>query len=275
MCDNELIAKLKHDGFSLVLSGGAALGCAHLGVLEYLEDHALFPSEIVGTSMGAIVGAACAHGFSSGRIAGFFEKFARVTRWMEFSWSMPSFLKAKKISAIFEDLFGDATLAQVKTPLKIVATNFENGETRVFSRDDQVLLRDAVLGSMSIPVLFPPVAIEQNVYVDGGLSANLPVAYVSDANKPTVAVDVMSGHSLEPLSQHDSFLGKAKTLFAWSERTFYLMIQNQTKEALKGTVNVNCLKPRLAGYKVYHFDKWNDLREEGRKEAQRFFGKTT
>ena len=53
---------IKSKDFTLVLSGGGALGIAHLGVLSDLEDESITPSEIVGTSMGAIIGACFAIG---------------------------------------------------------------------------------------------------------------------------------------------------------------------------------------------------------------------
>ncbi len=268
---NHLSHRLKSKGFTLVLSGGAALGCAHLGVLEYLEAHDLFPREIVGTSMGAIVGAAHARGFSTGRLKEFFREFARLTQWVEFSWSTASVLNTKKISGIFDDLFGGCTFGQLKTPLKIIATDFESGEVRVFSKEDSTSLRDAVLCSMSIPVLFPPVKLEDRLYVDGGLCANLPVAYVTDPAFPIVAVDVMSRKLLEPIPESRSFFAKARTLMEWSERTFYLIMQHQTDETLKKAGDVVCLKPDLAGYKVYHFDKWDELRVQGFKEGERVF----
>ncbi len=61
------IEKLEKEGFALVLSGGAALGCAHLGVLDVLEARALAPKEIAGTSMGAGEGAILAVDVMSSR----------------------------------------------------------------------------------------------------------------------------------------------------------------------------------------------------------------
>jgi NTE family protein len=153
------IETLEKEGFALVLSGGAALGCAHLGVLDVLEAKGLEPMEIAGTSMGAIVGAAFACGFSCEQIAGSFHQFAKVTRWIKFSLRKPALLNTSKLLAVFDGLFGDRTLKDVRIPLKIVATDFETGDIRVFTEEDAVPLKEAVLCSMSIPVLFPPVLL--------------------------------------------------------------------------------------------------------------------
>lgn len=56
---------LQNNEFSLVLGGGSARGIAHLGVLQFLEENGLQPNEIIGTSMGAFIGAFYALGFSA------------------------------------------------------------------------------------------------------------------------------------------------------------------------------------------------------------------
>ena len=54
----------RNEDLGLCLSGGGALGFAHIGVLQSLEDHGIFPDQLVGASMGAIVGVLYAAGFS-------------------------------------------------------------------------------------------------------------------------------------------------------------------------------------------------------------------
>jgi NTE family protein len=265
------IDKLEQDGFALVLSGGAALGCAHLGVLDVLEAQELAPREIAGTSMGAIVGAALAAGFSCAQIADSFARFAKVTRWVKFSLRKPGLFNTDRLRAVFGELFGDRTIADVRIPLKIVATDFESGRIKVFTEADAIPLKDAVLCSMSIPVLFPPVQLGGRFYVDGYLSANLPVEQVSGGERAILAVDVVSPRALQPFEQIESFFGKGRAMMAYYERAFHLMVHNQTREALKGKTEVHCLRPALAGFKVYHFDRWEEIRKKGFEEASRFF----
>lgn len=68
--------KLKTDDFTLVLSGGGALGIAHLGVLHDLEEQQIRPKEIVGTSMGGIIGACMAIGMSEAEIHAQINRFS-------------------------------------------------------------------------------------------------------------------------------------------------------------------------------------------------------
>ncbi len=63
-----MIKKFKTNDFTLVLSGGGALGIAHLGILHDLQEQQLLPNEIVGTSMGGIIGACMAIGLKESEI---------------------------------------------------------------------------------------------------------------------------------------------------------------------------------------------------------------
>ena len=82
-----MIKDFTKNHFTLVLSGGGALGIAHLGVLHDLETQNIVPSEIVGTSMGGIVGACMAIGMSEAEIYTEIKAFSSVTKWIKFSFS--------------------------------------------------------------------------------------------------------------------------------------------------------------------------------------------
>ena len=75
-----MVQELQKGKFSLVLSGGGALGIAHLGVIEDLEANNLLSSEIIGTSMGGIIGACVAVGLSSKGILKLLKEFSTVTK---------------------------------------------------------------------------------------------------------------------------------------------------------------------------------------------------
>ncbi len=76
----------KDNDFTLVLSGGGALGIAHLGVLHDLEKQERVPGEIVGTSMGGIIGACLAIGMREQEIYAQIQRFAGVISWIKFSF---------------------------------------------------------------------------------------------------------------------------------------------------------------------------------------------
>jgi NTE family protein len=260
------------DGFSLVLSGGGALGYAHIGVMRFLAENGLQPKEIIGTSMGAIVGAASAIGLDEQQIMEQIERFSSVTNWARPSFSDPALLNTSKLDAIFTSLFGELRMSNLQFPLRIVATDFNDGSIRVFDNRDDLPLRDAVRCSMSIPVLFPPVALDGSHYVDGFLCANLPVEEVSDPSLPIVAVDVMSERTLDTYQPGEtSFLERTKAIIDSYERALYLLIRNQTRDAMETTPDTIRITPHLAGYKIYHFHKHQPIVEAGYEAAQAAF----
>jgi len=164
--------------FSLVLSGGGALGIAHLGVLHDLEKANLTPAEIVGTSMGGIVGACMALGMKESEIYKEIKRFSSVSTWIKFSFSGNAIVDNSKIEMIFDTLFGTQKLSDTTIPLKLIATNLITGEKRVFSAKDDIYIKDAVLATMAIPGIFDEHEIENNMYVDGFLCENLGIKQV-------------------------------------------------------------------------------------------------
>jgi len=194
-----------------------------------------------------------------------------MAKWVKITWTRPSILKTEKIDAVFQTLFEDRLVGDTKIPLKVAATDFETGELKIFSQQDRVLLKDAVLCSMSIPVLFSPMVLDGKTYVDGFLSSNLPCEHVSDQQLPILAVDVMSENSMDRYDGRRSILGKAKALLKSSERAFYLMVKNQTETSLARCKDVIRLKPELKDYKVFQFHKWEEMKAKGYQEAKKVF----
>ena len=153
------------DDFTLVLSGGGALGIAHLNVLRQLNDNNLQPKEIIGTSMGAILGSCYALNYSDKEIYQFIESFSSIFKWGKISFSHGSLLSTDKIAELFEVLFGNKKISDTPIDLKIVATDFNTGKAKVFDKKTNISIKDAVLASMAIPGIFPPVKINNNLFL--------------------------------------------------------------------------------------------------------------
>lgn len=160
----------KKQKMALVLGGGSARGIAHVGVIKYLEEIHQKPDLIIGTSMGALVGAFYAIGHTSEEMQKIPEEVA------VFGLVDPDFseggIKGNKVVRFLEKYFGDKTFADCVIPLKIIATNLDTGEKIVFTKGKLV---DAVRASISIPGAFVPFKYEWMTLVDGGIVANLAV----------------------------------------------------------------------------------------------------
>ncbi len=250
----------KDKPFSLVLSGGGALGIAHLGVLHELELQRLVPEEIIGTSMGGIIGACLAIGMNEVEIHTQIKAFASLTKWIKFSFSGNAIVDHTRIERIFDGIFGKRQMADTCIPLKLITTDLCTGEKRVFDHRDEVLIRDAVLATMAIPGIFEEKMIEGKVYGDGFLCENLGI---SETNyEDILAVDVLGRHSFE--EQMPDHFFKTSNVLEMFERSMRLLIYNQSKISVaQSKKNILLLEPNTADFKTFHFHKIDEIREEG------------
>jgi predicted acylesterase/phospholipase RssA len=201
-----------------VLSGGAARGIAHIGVIRALEEEGIRPGLVCGTSMGALVGALYATGYSSGQIRDIFlstdweQIFGRgkeTFEWRDtvvpqpwvaligegFEFHLPS--------GVVDDSYLNFTLAQfflpseaiaqgdfdrLPIPFRCVGTDAETASPIVFRSGS---VARAVRASICIPPLFPAVPDGNTLLVDGGLASNMPVSTARNLGpRRILAIDV-------------------------------------------------------------------------------------
>ena len=181
--------RLTRPRIGLALSGGAARGIAHAGVLRALEENAIPIDAIAGASAGALVGGLYASGLTISQI----EELSRKFRWRHtarFSFSrlglqsnarMEDFLRARLPVTRFEEL---------RIPFAVMVTDLRQGTPIVLRDTGDVPF--AIRASACLPALYVPCRDEQGrLLVDGGLVANLPISYARDLGADIViAVDV-------------------------------------------------------------------------------------
>lgn len=259
---------------SLVLSGGAALGFSHVGVLKMLKDKNIHLGEIIGTSMGAIVASLYSMKFSESKNDKYIKKISDIFNWVNYSYWSVSIIDTKKIIKLLDEVFGNTLISETKIPLKIIATDFTSGKARCFNKDDSITIKEAVLASMAIPGVFPFQTINGVQYVDGYLSANLPVQFVDNDMKNIIASNVVNLKSAPCINDKSfSLFPKTSFLLNSQERSFRILISNQTDEYIKRIKNKNLIliEPLLKDYKTFHFGKVEDLISIGYKEAVKYF----
>lgn len=255
-----MIKNLQNKNFTLVLSGGGALGIAHLGVLHDLEKEQLVPSEIVGTSMGGIIGACLAIGLTEEKIYEHIKSFAGISNWIKFSFSGNAVVDNEKVAKIFDGIFHDKKMNDTVIPLKLIATNLLNGHKKVFDASDDVYIKDAVLCTMAIPGIFEEHIIENETYGDGFLCENLGVNEASFDD--ILAVDVLGENAFEK-TMPDNFFKTANVLEMF-EKSIRLLIYNQTKTNLSNSnKNIYLIEPITKDYKTYQFHKHAEIRSLG------------
>ena len=175
----------------LALSGGSIKGFAHLGVLKWLEENNLHPEILAGTSAGALVGAFYACGYSIDEVlellsSNGFLKMTTLTMRGGGLFSATNFHRHLKRNLRYKKL------EDLPLPLRIVATDLDRGEQHVFTEGK---LADIVLASCSIPILFTPVVIGGETYVDGGLFRNFPATIIRED------CETLIGMNLGPVSE--------------------------------------------------------------------------
>lgn len=183
----------RNETIGLCLSGGGALGFAHIGVIQALEDHGIFPDQIVGTSMGAIIGSLYAAGYSPADMLQMIkdDKLYKITNLMTFR---PSFLKSglsnhKILRSLMHELIPHNSFEQLKRKLHICVVNLTKAEWEIVSEGNE--LDKWVAASASIPGVFESIKHEDTYYVDGGLLNNVPAQALEYFCGTIIGVDVI------------------------------------------------------------------------------------
>ncbi|ROO86850.1 NTE family protein [Actinocorallia herbida] len=162
-----------HTTLGLALGGGAALGAAHAGVLQALEEAGVRFDVVAGTSAGAIIGGAYAAGFGVERIAEFVQgaRFADFAEWTARGrWGL---LDTGALERSLHNAVGPVAIEDLAVRFGAVAFDLRTRTPVVLSDGP---LATALRASSAVPGLFPPVVLGERVLVDGGVAANLPVA---------------------------------------------------------------------------------------------------
>ena len=157
----------------IALGGGGARGYAHIGVLRELADAGIYPDVVAGTSIGAMVGAA----YAADRL----DRFEQA--WNEVSvkdlpglltprWPRDGLFSANRGMTLLDEVLGVKRFDQLRRPLATVAVDLMSGQRVVHTEGDII---PAVRASIAIPVVFSPVANDDQILVDGGVLEPLPI----------------------------------------------------------------------------------------------------
>lgn len=211
----------REETFALVLSGGGARGIAHIPVIEELERRGIVPDLVVGTSMGGLVGGLYCAGYSSQDIYDLIESMDLMSAVFKFTsqlervpqrayeligednfvvnfsdsglgdsdallddWRINRIIHEAICRVEYVELFDDLSI-----PFRTVGTDYATGDGIIF---DSGSLYEALRGTMSMPVFFPAMVLDDGTYVvDGGVYNNLPVDLARSLGADIIlAVDV-------------------------------------------------------------------------------------
>jgi NTE family protein len=257
----------------LVLGGGGMKGIAHIGVWKALEDDGVRPDAIIGTSIGALIGGCLAVGMGWRELA---EIARALTRDDIVSINKRAvWLGGVREASVFEGphfleyirrMLPAKEFSQVKVPLRINAVSLVSGKEVWFgtgARQD-VPLAEAVYASCALPIYFPPLNVEDDYLVDGGVLDVLPVKRATEwGAERIIAVDVGS----DLLPPDPGFFDRG--MIAIHDRVLNIHLEEQRKRCLEGvTTPTLYIRPKIGHLHAFDFDRTQFFMEEGYRAAR-------
>lgn len=235
----------------LALGGGGARGLAHIGVLKILEREGIPISLLSGTSMGGLIAAAYASGLTSQQIekeALYIAQVRNLLRLIDLSPPRRGLLKGNHVREYLSHLLGKhVNFSDLPLPLVLTAVDLLTGR-EVLLEDGSLL--DAVMATISVPGVFPPVLMPPFELVDGGLLNNVPADVIkSHGVAKTIAVDVSTGlatsNPLDHQGQHGLFPSVVPPFALDIYRAGFIMIEAITQTKLRRAQPDILLQPRF------------------------------
>jgi len=254
--------------FTLVLGGGGMKGLAHIGVLQALVERGLRPTNIIGSSVGALVGTAWAGGMGLARLReialGLKRKdvFAVAHADMAFKrMHSPALFRRDPLEQLIKRLVGEATFQQLDPPCAVNTVDLNSGMQVFWGLPglDDVRVADAVFASCALPGYLPPHEIAGRFYVDGAVVSNLPFTAARALGRELIlAVDVSASSAFRADTQDEGFAG----VFA---RATEILMQSLLEERFRtwSTPPIYYIHPRVEHVSLFSFDHLREVVEEG------------
>lgn len=177
---------------SLVLGSGSARGLAHIGVLRVLEQEGIHPELVVGCSIGAVIGGLYAAGLGADEMYNLAVNLRKTRLILMIDPANPvqAFVNGERIREWIKSVLPVSSFDALKIPFACVATDLNTGELTIL---DSGSLIDSIMASISIPIIFPPVKLNDHYYVDGGVRSPLPVRVAKKlGGEKVIAVNPLS-----------------------------------------------------------------------------------
>jgi NTE family protein len=272
----------------LVLSGGAAKGLSHVGVLKALEENEIPIDYIVGTSMGGIIGGCYAAGMSPDQIENIVlsEEFLRWVNglpetgynyyyhtgevnphFIKVNLSLDSILNFQLNTTIASDVSLNFVLAEKMAQASAISHNnfdslfvpFRVVAADIFTQNQVVLskgfLSDALRATQTVPFFYNPIRVGGKYLFDGGVYNNFPVDVAEDVFKP----DVIIGSNVSTKIYNDYPYDIDEKLIA-NSLIFLLLDKSDPARVPKHGVYI---QPNLQGYSSFDFVKAKSMVDSG------------
>jgi len=201
------LGKLK---IGIALGGGGARGFIHLGVIKALEEKGITPDVISGVSAGAIVGAFIASGKKPDEIM----ELIKENKFLDYAkvrFPVMGLFTLENFEEHIKPHLSAKSFSDLKIPFYVAVSNLNSGRVEYFNEGPLIT---AIQASCSIPVLFSPVTINGQLYVDGGLLDNLPYKPLINKCDKIIAISILASEKTN----------KIENLIEVAARTFEMSV---------------------------------------------------
>jgi len=256
-----LKSKVDSKSIGIAFGAGGARGIAHLLMIEALDELGVKPSIISGSSIGAVVGAFYAAGFTAKEMKEILDQLINPKSDSVFDFLLKSdivkmftmfdpqfirsgFIKGEKFQKYMKSHLQVSRFEELKIPLMIVATDYWKKEAVIFEKGDLI---QPIKASYSLPGLFTPVKIKNRILIDGGAVNPLPFDLIMDKCDITIAIDVTAFKA-----QNES---EIPPTFDSVFTTYQTMQNSIIKERLKFLRPDIYIRPEIFDVRVFDFVK--------------------
>ena len=256
-------------------------GLAHVGAWRAVLESGVEVSEIIGTSIGALIGACIAGGLEHERLVSLARSLVRTDIVVLNRWALlfngirqPSVFRDDTFRAYIESILPVTTFAELTIPLSVNAVDLESGHQEWFGAGGMtdVPLADAVYASCALPVFYPPAVIRGRYFVDGGVIDALPVGRaVERGAERIIAVDVGAGKTGDAVGTVE------KGMVAIHQRVMQIMGYARKRAHLDahGSARITYIRPHLDGYETFDFASTEYFLAEGYRAVHEALGGST
>ena len=272
----------------LVLSGGGAKGLAHVGVLKTLDSLGVRVDYVAGTSMGAVVGALYASGYTGNQLDSIIkatdfellindnvprksktfyerknaEKYALTLPFNKFKIQLPSSIsRGQNVFNLLSKLtLGVSQIddfSKLPIPFYCIATDMQTGKEVVLDKGN---LAQAIAASSALPTLFQPIKLNNKLLMDGGITNNFPIEGLLSKNLDfIIGVDVQ-----DDLRKDDDLKSVSDILLQINN--FRAVAELKEKSKLTDIY----IKPDVSDYSIISFGQRSKIIENGQKKTMSF-----
>ena len=247
-------------------------GLAHIGVLQALTERGLTPTCVVGSSVGALVGAAWAAGHTPEALREIAINLRRrdifVVAHADMAFKRmrsPALFRREPLDTLLQRLVGDITFEQLQRPLIVNTVDINSGMQVFWGEEglEDIRVADAVFASCAMPGYLPPREIRGRFYVDGATVDNLPAATARTIDVDVVVtVDVSASSAFRADTQEEGFAAVfSRATEIAMQAALELRLERWT------TPPIYFMHPRVEHISLFSFDHLRELVEEGYREA--------